>query len=65
MACIGSIIWDYFDNEDEAKEWHYNLSKKDNTVKYIGEKKGKFIVQRAEESPFAIMNRIPKKRNIF
>jgi hypothetical protein len=52
MAYLGSVTWDYFDNEREAKDWEYNLYKKGISSKYIGEKNGKFVVQKSLEDPY-------------
>jgi hypothetical protein len=65
MACLGSVIWDYFDNPDEAKDWSESLKRKGINAKYLGEKNGRFIVQKIKESPYAIMEKEPIKRNIF
>jgi hypothetical protein len=65
MACLGSVIWDYFDNPNEASDWSRDLQRKGINAKYLGEKNGRFVVQKIEESPFSIMEKEVNKRKIF
>lgn len=65
MACLGSVIWDYFDNPTEAINWSDDLRRKGINAKCLGEKNGRFVVQKVEESPFSLMEKEPIKRNIF
>jgi hypothetical protein len=65
MACLGSVTWDYFDNPEEAQDWTIKLKRMGVDSKYLGEKNGRFVVQKIEESPFKVMEKIPPKRNLF
>jgi hypothetical protein len=67
MACLGSVTWDYFEYEQEAKDWSYELNRKGIKAKFLGEKNDKFIVQQIAESPYTIMDNMPTpiNRKIF
>jgi hypothetical protein len=67
LACLGSVTWDYFEYEKEAKDWAYNLDRMGVNAKYLGEKSGRYIVQKIEETPHSIMDKMPKPfdRKIF
>ena len=48
---LGSITWDYFDDEFEAKKWANSLNRKGIRAEYIGEKNGRYVVQKITEYP--------------
>jgi hypothetical protein len=64
MTYLGSVTWDYFDNEREARNWDYDLNKKGISSKYLGEKNGRFIVQKSLEDPYKEMERIEQREAI-